>query len=107
MSNLDNLINGSIKDCGDIASHEAEFKEISDEIDQLQKCIEAIEQSESNDDSKQQRLQELQGIIQNRSENADKYDDSIVRQMIECIKVYPDRKLEVIFGGEYSIMEHL
>ncbi len=102
-----NLINGSIKDCEDIAAHEAEFKEISAEIDQLQKCIEAIEQSEATDDSKQQRLQELQGIIQNRSENADKYDDSIVRQMIECIKVYPDRKLEVIFGGEYSIMEHL
>ena len=102
-----NLINGSVKGCDDIAAHETEFKEISTEIDQLQKCIVAIEQSESNDDSKQQRLQELQGIIQNRSENADKYDDSIVRQMIECIKVYPDRKLEVIFGGEYSIMEHL
>lgn len=102
-----NLINGSIKDCEDIAAHEAEFKEISAEIDQLQKCIEAIEQSESNDDSKQQRLDKLQGIIQNRSENADKYDDSIVRQMIECIKTFPDGKLEIIFGGENEIFEHI
>lgn len=102
-----NLINGSIKDCEDIAAHEAELKEISAEIDQLQKCIDAIEQSESNDDSKQQRLQELQGIIQNRSENADKYDDSIVRQMIECIKTFPDGKLEIIFGGGYAISEYI
>ncbi len=102
-----NLINGSIKDCEDISAHEAEFKEISDEIDQLQKCIDAIEQSESNDDSKQQRLDELQGIIQNRSENADKYDDSIVRQMIECIKTYSDGKLEIIFGGGYAISEYI
>ena len=102
-----NLINGSIKDCEDIAAHEAEFKEISDEIDQLQKCIEAIEPSEAIDDSKQQRLQELQGIIQNRSENANKYDDSIVRQMIECIKTYSDGKLEIIFGGGYAIIEYM
>ena len=102
-----NLINGSIEDCEDIAAHEAEFKEISAEIDQLQKCIEAIEQSESNDDSKQQRLQELQGIIQNRSKNADKYDDSIVRQMIECIKAYPDGTLEIIFGGGYVMGEYM
>lgn len=102
-----NLINGSIKDCEDIAAHEAEFKAISDEIDQLQKCIEAIEQSESNDDSKQQRLQELQGIIKSRSENADKYDDSIVRQMIECIKTYSDGKLEIIFGSGYIINESI
>ena len=102
-----NLINGSIKDCEDIAAHETEFKEISDEIDQLQKCIVAIEQSESNDGSKQQRLDELQGIIQNRSENADKYDDSIVRQMIECIKTYSNGKLEIVFGGSHIINENI
>ena len=102
-----NLINGSVKGCEDIAAHETEFKEISTEIDQLQKCIEAIEQSESNDESKQQRLQELQGIIKIRSENADKYDDSIVRQMIECIKTYSDGKLEIIFGGGYAIIEYM
>ena len=36
-----------------------------------------------------------------------KYDDSIVRQMIECIKIYPDGRLEIIFGGGYIIEEKL
>ena len=33
------------------------------------------------------------------------YDDSIVRQMVECIKVYPGGKLEIIFGGGYLVEE--
>lgn len=35
------------------------------------------------------------------------YDDSIVRQMIECIKVYPNGKLEIIFGGGVLIDEKI
>lgn len=35
------------------------------------------------------------------------YDDTIVRQMIECIKVYGDKRIEVIFGGGTSIIEEL
>lgn len=33
------------------------------------------------------------------------YDDSIVRQMVECIKVYADKHIEVIFGGGYTVEE--
>ena len=33
------------------------------------------------------------------------YDDSIDRQMVECIKVYPGGKLEIIFGGGYLVEE--
>ena len=32
-------------------------------------------------------------------------DDAIVRQMVECIKVYPGGKLEIIFGGGYLVEE--
>ena len=32
-------------------------------------------------------------------------DDSIVRQMVECIKAYPGGKLEIIFGGGYLVEE--
>ena len=37
--------------------------------------------------------------------NIDEYDDTIVRQMIECIKVYHDGRVEIIFGGGYIINE--
>ena len=32
---------------------------------------------------------------------------TIVHQMIECVKVYPDGRLDIIFGGGYLIEEHL
>ena len=34
-------------------------------------------------------------------------EDSIVRQMIECIKVHGDGRLTIIFGGGYEIEETL
>lgn len=37
--------------------------------------------------------------------NSDVYDDSIVRQMIECVKVFRDKKIVVIFGGGVEIEE--
>ncbi len=35
------------------------------------------------------------------------YDDTIVRQMVECIKVFKDKRILVIFGGGYEVEETL
>ena len=35
------------------------------------------------------------------------YAPIIVHQMIKCVKVYPDGRLDIIFGGGYLIEEHL
>lgn len=45
--------------------------------------------------------------VYSRSAGINAYDDTIVRQMIECIRVYHDGQLEIIFGGGYEIAEHL
>ena len=49
------------------------------------------------DATRQARLEEIQSIIAKRNANETQYDDSIVRQMIECIKVHNDGKLTIIF----------
>ena len=49
----------------------------------------------------------LRTMIDEREKNPDKYDDSIVRQMIECIKVYHDGRIEIIFGGGYTVEENI
>ena len=99
------LVNESVKNGGDIESHEDEFKELSSEIDQLQKRIKAIEETELRDVNREERLRQIQETIQERESHREEYDDHIVRQMIECIKVYPDGKLLIIFGGGYEIEE--
>lgn len=101
------LVTLSIQDGNDAESYEDEFKGISQQIDQLNKRIEAIRESESEDGELQERLAEIQKAIERRKENKDAYDDSIVRQMVECIKVYHDGRLQIILGGGYELEENL
>ena len=101
------LINDSVQDGEDIESHEDEFKQISDTIALLKNRINAVQQPANSDGSSNDRLEQIQQVIEARKQNKFQYDDSIVRQMIECIKVYPDGKLEIIFGGGYIVEESL
>lgn len=99
------LVNQSVLNGDDIENHEAAFREISEETHQLERRITAIQSSESDDT--QERLTLLQETISRRKMHQDQYDDAIVRQMIECIRVYHDGRLEIIFGGGYMVEEQL
>lgn len=101
------LINESVQTGNDIESREDEFKQISDTITLLKNRINAIQELASADNSPNDRLDQIQRVITEREQSGFQYDDSIVRQMIECIKVYPDGKLEIIFGGGYIVEESI
>lgn len=102
-----NMVTESLKTGVDIESNEEEFKSISEEIEQLKSRIKVIQESVCVDEDYESRIERLQTIIEERKQNSDKYDDSIVRQMIECIKVYCDGKIGIIFGGGYVIEEFI
>ena len=102
------LVNETVAAGKDVESSEDEFKGISDQIEQLNRRIAAIQESiHKRQLTRQARLEEIQSIIAERNANETQYDDSIVRQMIECIKVHNDGKLTIIFGGGYEIEETL
>lgn len=101
------MVNESVSSGSDFEGQEDAFKEIADEMEQLNRRISAIRESQSDDDSLKERLSTIQNTINQREENKNTYDDSIVRQMIECIKVQHDGKLEIIFGGGYTMEEYL
>ena len=101
------LVNETVAAGKDVESSEDEFKGISDQIEQLNRRIAAIQESIHKDGSRQARLEEIQSIIAERNANETQYDDSIVRQMIECIKVHRNGRLTIIFGGGYEIEETL
>ena len=102
-----NLVNESVKEGDDVEDHEDEFKELSAEIEQLNKRIKAIRDSLCDEETARLRLALIQEKIDAREQNQGVYDDSIVRQMVECIKVYPDEHIEVIFGGGHTFEETL
>lgn len=101
------IVNESVQNGTDVEAHEDVFKGIADEIDGLTKRIEAIKQAQLDNQSRVERLALLQETLDEREKHKFEYDDSIVRQMIECIKVYHDGHIEVIFGGGYTIEEPL
>lgn len=102
-----NMVTESLKTGGDIETNEEEYKSIAEEIEQLKSRIKVIQESVCVDEDYESRIERLQTIIEERKQNSDKYDDSIVRQMIECIKVYCDGKIGIIFGGGYVIEEFI
>lgn len=101
------LVNESVQNGVDIESNEEDFKDISEQIEQLNSRIRTIRKSENRDISLDERMKAIQDTIASREAMKNKYDDSIVRQMIECIKVYKGGRLEIIFGGGYKIEEHI
>ena len=99
------LVNESVASGEGIEAHESEFMSLSQEAELLKQRIATIQESAAADSDEQDRLEQIQAIIAEREHNRTEYDDAIVRQMIECIKVYPGGKLEIIFGGGYLVEE--
>jgi len=99
------LVNESVQSGEGIEAHESEFISMSQEVELLRQRIAAIQELAIGNSEDENRIDQIQTIIAERENNRMKYDDTIVRQMIECIKVYPDGKLEIFFGGGYLIEE--
>ncbi|MBE6891775.1 MAG: recombinase family protein [Ruminococcaceae bacterium] len=99
------IINDSIEKGLDIEANEDEFKDISEEIKRLENRVKIIRETTQTNELTEKRTAEIQRIIQERESTKNEYDESIVRQMIECIKIYHDKRIEVIFGGGFSISE--
>lgn len=77
------------------------------EVAQLNSRVSAIKELIANDESAKDRLESINAKVEELKDGITEYDDTIVRQMIECIKVYGDKRIEVIFGGGTSIIEEL
>lgn len=101
------LVSEAVAEGQSIDDNEGEFKEISDEIAQLNNRVSAIKELMTNDENAKNRLESINAKVEKLKDGITEYDDTIVRQMIECIKVYDDNKIEVIFGGGTSIIEEL
>jgi hypothetical protein len=69
--------------------------------------IAAIQENRAGDRESKQIMKRIDKILNERIENADVYDDTIVRQMIECIKVFRDGHITVYFGGGTAVEEHI
>lgn len=101
------LVELSIKEGLSVEESEESFQRISEEIAQLEARLEAIRTAGQTESERLEGIQRLQASVNELKNCTSEYNDNAVRQMIECIKVYPTGKLEVIFAGGYTVAEHI
>ena len=90
-----------------IEDSESEFKRISDEISQLTSRLNALNEQGKTDEDRQRRIEDVKAGLEQFKDCTTVYNDTAVRKMIECIKVYSDGALDVIFGGGYTIHDRV
>ncbi len=101
------LVDMTLKSELSMEENEQKFKEISDEIAQLTERLEAVRQSGKTDEERLAQAAELEKALNGLRNCGCEYNDNAVRQMIECIKVYSDGKLDIIFNGGYTVVEYI
>lgn len=92
---------------GNPASYEAKFKEISEEIQSLQKTLERHKALQNGPDAFTLQMENICKALQEVPFESTEFKDSIARQMIDTIKVMSADTLRIIFKGGYVIEQSI
>lgn len=101
------LVDISLTEDTPLEDYDVKFKALSEEIETLTARLKAIEEAGRTAEEIEEKQNSLRMAIEQMKSCCVEYDDLAVRQMIECIRAYPDGKLEIIFGGGYTVLEQL
>ena len=101
------VVSESVKNGGSIDDCEAECKDLNDQIKLLRGRIEAIQKNMIKNRDYKEKLKMIEEEIDSRKAYIDIYNDTVVRQIIECVKIFADGRLEVYFGGGNMVEEHI
>ena len=104
------IVNESVENGEDIESREDEFRNISEEIARLNERISAIQKAAGQDVNAKGRMEFIEKQLaktKGRIQEYDDFADTVVRQMVECVKVFEGGKVEVVFGGGYMVEEQV
>ena len=86
----------------DIESREDEFRNIPEEIARLNERISAIQKAAGQDVNAKGRMEFIEKQLAKMKGRIREYDDfaeTVVRQMVECVKFFEGGEAEVVFGG--------
>ncbi|MHB1392589.1 MAG: recombinase family protein [Clostridia bacterium] len=92
---------------GNTGNYDEKFKEISDEIMSLQNMLEQHKTKQNGPDALSLQIEDLCKTLEDAPFECTEYKDSIVRQMIDTIKVMNADTLRIIFKGGYEVGQPL
>lgn len=97
------LVDLASKSGADEDRYDKEFEKISNEIVTLTEILNLEKSKEQIQTEKDLRVDEVLDLIDKQGYQLNKYDDVIVRKLIECIKVVSKEKVKIIFIGGYEL----
>jgi hypothetical protein len=101
------LVQASVDSDEGTDSFEGQFKEISDEIKTLKDKLHIYEVKKTMEQNSDSRMKELFDLLENDELTVDGYDESLVRQLVENIKVMSADRLQVTFKFGIDIEQAL
>jgi len=97
------LVQVSAKSNSSADFFEDKFKEISDEIKEMQERLQSHEQQQTAAQNTSSRIGEIFALLESEDLNLTEYDEALVRRLIEEVKVLSEGKVLVVFNGGMEV----
>ena len=85
-----------------VANAKKDYTDLADRVEELRNEKEKILLDMAEEKNEQSRLKELEEFLENQELEIERYDEELVRRLIEKIVVY-DEKLKVIFKSGLEV----
>jgi len=92
---------------GDSESYESKFTALRDEIGTLRQTLEQCRAKQSGPDELTQQIDDICNALRNAPFEITEYNNNVVRQLIDTIKVVNEDKLLIIFKGGFQLEQPL
>lgn len=102
-----NLLSKLTADIDDIENIENQMVEVITKKHSLEQELEIYKQQQEKNKNLTSRLEQIFQIIETLKNHPLKYDDKIIRQIIDCVIVESKDKIKVVFVGGFEIIKEL
>lgn len=94
-------------DTGKYLEHAAEFQSINDEIGRLKTQKTSLLEQQQKDSAASHRIATAMGLLTNCSAEITEWDEAIVRQLVDAVKVLSEDRVLICLRGGIEIERHV
>ena len=104
---MEDMITMSMRTEGDTEKFEVEIRKISDQLCAMRSQLEVARSQTQASEKVNQEIDSIKAFLADTEINFLEYNEIVVRKLIECIRVMPDRKLVIVLKGGITIEEQI
>ena len=95
------------KNSGGYMEYADQFKQINDQVAMLKKQRTSLLDTQAKDSATNHRISTAVQILSHGSEKITQWDESMIRQLVDTIKVLPDKRIRIYIQGGIEIEQCL